>query len=272
MSLYLTDRIDIIPTDQIVPFEWSTEDNSEVQPVAQTGAVVNHPFMVAPLESGEYLLLNQSDLFYQLQSYGLNYLPVQISQVDKLAITAEPLNVSGLTLPRVESLVQKNAEQMALGDPGSRAPFPESISLELAFNDAADRLLHIRNSTRLGCPAPLARLFEEICREGRYVPEIDCTGLEGTPFRASQPDFVLTLPEFTGRDLVTAAQSDRPFPPNCLRVSDGLRILNLDFPINILKTDLPLSELQMFLRDLLAYREQARRTSYIEGRVYILNR
>jgi len=228
--------------------------------------------MVTSLESGEYLLLNQSELFYQLSDRGLNYLPVQISKVDSLEVSSEPLTISGFGSHKLESLIQRNAEQMALTRRGLESPFSESITLKLRFADETERWLHLRNSTRLGCPAPMAQLFEAISEEGRYLPEVDNTGLEGTPFRAAQPDCILTLPEFTPKDLITAAQSDRPFPPNCLRVSDGLRILNLDFPVNILKTDLPLNELQMFLRDLLAYREQARRTSYVEGRVYILNR
>ena len=261
-----------MPVEQIIPFEWSTLEQMRFDCAWNDNDVVRHPFMVTPIENDEYLLLNQSELFYQLLAAGLNYLPVQISGQPDLIISSERLVLEGLGEKQLNDLVVQNPDNMALSESDSESPFPESVTVTLDFPNKTALNLHLRHSTRLGCPEPMARLFETIQRAGRFVPEIDQSGLDGTPLRSVRPDCILTLPQFELSDLISAARSDRLFPPNVLRITDGLKILNLDFPLRILRTDLPLYELEMFLKDLLAYRELARRTSYIEGRVYILNR
>ena len=82
----------------------------------------------------------------------------------------------------------------------------------------------------------------------------------------------LTPPSFALEDLTAAATSDRLFPPNVFRPLTGYKVINVDFPLSVLRSDIPRDDKESFLRELIRFRAQSRKTAFVEGRVYILNR
>ena len=104
------------------------------------------------------------------------------------------------------------------------------------------------------------------------MPELRGSARANTPLKAVSPSAWLTLPEFSLDDLASAAASERFFPPNIIRAITSQRVFNIDFPLSVLGSDMPLEEKESFMRDLVLFREQSCRTAFFEGRVYILNR
>jgi len=62
------------------------------------------------------------------------------------------------------------------------------------------------------------------------------------------------------------------FPPGIITVQANARVLDVDFPVSVLKSHIPPAEKEAFLRDLLTLRRRACRTTFYEGRILLLNR
>lgn len=146
------------------------------------------------------------------------------------------------------------------------------IKVEFEFAGEPSATVWLRHSSQAGCPDPLAQIFRQIERSGRYVPMMEtCVGPHSVTIRV-MTDTTMILPQFTIGDLKSAAVSDRLFPPDIIRVTPQCRVLNIDLPVSALASDISHDEKEAFLRELIVLREQSRKTTFYEGQVFLLNR
>jgi hypothetical protein len=123
-----------------------------------------------------------------------------------------------------------------------------------------------------GCPQPLQELFRAINHKGRYQPIVSAVARPDAVCKTAELSGTLRLPLFTLEDIGGAVTSGHLFPPNIISVWLDSRVLSLDFPMSVLRSEIPIEEKDSFLRDLITCREQAYKTACIEGHVYLLNR
>ena len=82
----------------------------------------------------------------------------------------------------------------------------------------------------------------------------------------------MKLPPFGIDEVAGVVTSGQLFPPHLLSIQSSSRVFSIDFPLSVLRSNIPVEEKEMFLRDLIAYREQSYKTTFFEGQVYFLNR
>jgi len=257
-------QVRIVPVGQIGTFEWKESL------VTTDPNVVRHPLLAIRIEDGSFLLLEETDLFESLRQSGVGHVPLQVCPADQVRLTSGHLLVTGFGYEDLTRLVAQHPEKMVVDADTGR---PEGcISVTIEFPDRKPLVVHMRHSTRLGCPAPLEYLFRSIFSKGRYLPELDLSGSSETPLKVVVPSARLTIPKFSIEDLITASISERYFPPGIVKASAGRRVLHIDFPLSVLRSDRSTAEIESFLKDLIFYREQSCKTSFFEGQVYILNR
>ncbi len=258
----------ILPVERISRFEWAEPDNPSG---TEQASIIRHPFLVTADDEGDYLLLEQSELFEELCQNGLSHVPAQVCSRERLKLSADRLNLTGLTSRDLVGLTVQHADQFIVDNEEKTAP-SGYLTARLEFCDQRTVFLHMRHSSRIGCPAALGLLFRAINRTGGYIPALSSGVRPNTPLKVASVTGRLTLPSFDLRDLVSAAASERLYPPNLIRVASDCRVLNIDFPVSVLASESTTEEKEAFLHDLILYREQSRRTAVFDGQVYILNR
>lgn len=270
MKNSLLSQIKILPADRIYPFEWFESKQNGVEFSLDDINLIRNPFMVTPLTDEDYLLLGETALFRMLLAAGLKHIPVQLCPPEKIRLHARKLNLIKFTWDDLHAVEVRFPKHVVI----SRQPrsfMAEYLPLHFNFKDREPLWAYLRNSTLHGCPLPLDAIFRVIQARGRYAPYIDfCDNCEAV-LKIEPPSGVVSLPRFSLEDLKSAALAERLYPPEIIKVFSDTRIVNIDFPVSVLGSDMPLAEKESFLRELISYREQANKTAFFEGQVYILN-
>jgi hypothetical protein len=267
----LLSQIKIAFASNIQPFEWETAEEEVSASDKAEISVIRHPFPVIEIGEGKYLLLQDASRFYELLGSGLVHLPIQICSRKSVRVRLQRLGLVNFGYNDLARFSAKYPDQIILGS-GIQPASGEFITVrfEFPYRDPVNAFL--RNSTRRGCPGPLEQIFRGVLFQGRYVPILDRRNQQDGVFRTVTLSGTIILPAFDLEDLESAAVSDRLFPPNVVHVTTDSRVFNIDFPASVLRADISIDEKDLFLRDLITIREQSCRTTFFEGRVYILNR
>ncbi|MEW6049937.1 MAG: hypothetical protein AB1644_02600 [Candidatus Zixiibacteriota bacterium] len=269
MTDELLSQIRILEAERILTFEW-LDSNIQEQELTADG-LVRHPLLVMDREDGSYLLLDDVQQYHAFIAAGLHHIPVQVCPRRTLRIDVRKVGLVNFHLGDLNRLTSRHPDQIIPGIRQDVAP-ADFVAIEIAFRYREPLTLFLRHSTKLGCPAPLTLLFESILQVGRYMPVVTRHHWRDAVCRAVPHSGTLSLPPFALADMEAAATTERLFPPNIIKAGTNVRVLNIDFPITVLRDDIPPSEKESFLRELIVVREQSYRTSFFEGSIYILNR
>ncbi|MBU0984296.1 MAG: hypothetical protein KKA42_10535 [candidate division Zixibacteria bacterium] len=263
-------QVRILPAESILPFEWSDGLNHRTSELQSDDAVVHHPFAVVS-SNDSFVLLEETARFQTLCQAGIAHFPVQVCSGESVGLVGERLALIGFGADDLGRLIAAHSDQLCV-NPDREPSGSEWMKAAIQFSNQPESRLWLRHSTHTGCPAALSILFRGIRGKGAYIRIIDPSAHPDTPFKVMAPSGWISLPSFGLDDVMAAAVSERLFPPDAIRINCAYRVLNIDFPMSVLRSDIPLEQKQAFLRDLMLFREQTCRTSLIEGRVYILNR
>lgn len=252
-----------------MPFE--AVDVTPVESAADPQAtVVRNPLLVAPLEAGSFLLLDESPRLAQLIADGIKQVPVQICLRSQVQIYMESLALFGVTPEHIDEFIA-HADGLIQALAADEALAPEFLPVVIDFQDGRQVPLAVARADKGGCPPGLLRLMAEIDAVGRYAPYLSEWYTVDPLVRCARADAVLFPPRLTLQDLCQAALSGVLVPPGLVRVGAEDRILAVDFPLSVLRSAMPIEQKTAFLHDLISLRRQANRTSIVQGRVYILN-
>ncbi len=260
-------HLSIADTESILPYEWQSVESARSEEDGQL-RTVRHPFPVTPLDESNYLLLGDADEFHELVAEGLEYLPVQICPSEQIVIENLPVGVVRFTYEDLVRFVGRHSETVAISESSAGDGI---LPVGFEFEDRQVRLA-LRDSTRTGCPTPLDQLFREIARIGRFVPALDRRSRRDGLTRTSAMTGRLKIPNFDLDDLKAAARAERLFPPETIHCHLRRRVLHIDFPVEVLTSNISLTEKQQYLSELIALRYRSLRTSFYDGQIFLLNR
>lgn len=271
METQLLSQIRILDSDQVYPFEWSVPDDN--QPDLDEIRFVRHPFPVCRLSDDSYLLLEEASYFKALAEFGLEYVPVQLCPRDSLEVVSHRIGLVDFFYEDVLRVASKHPDQISIDSPtessGGNVKF---MKLDFLFSDGRSLSVHLRHSSRSGCPVPLQHFFRAIVQKGRYMPAVEIADDSSALTRSASFSAVAILPPVTLDDLTTAATAELLFPPGIITVQASARVLDVDFPVSVLRAGIPAADKEAFLKDLLTLRRRACRTTFYEGRILLLNR
>jgi hypothetical protein len=265
------DQIRILNVESVLPFDWPETTEGVGADDDDSHRLIRDPFPVIRIQNGDQLLLENAGLFRALISSGIGQVPVQIYPAEAVKIVADTVALVGFGYADLVRLAARYPDQFIVREYPDDPPVgfvPARFDLP-----GSDRIfLHLRHSSRTGCPHSLDYLFRAITSKGSYLPVVEYGDSSEPIVKVAKATAYLTPPAFSLEDLTAAAVSDRLFPPNVFRPLAGYKVINVDFPLSVLRSDMPPGDKESFLRELIRFRAQSRKTAFVEGRVYILNR
>lgn len=266
----LLSQVKILHSDQICTYEWYEPKLLPDDMNVNEMKLIKHPFMVSPLSEDNYLLLGQTGLYSTMLSSGIRHFPVQVCREEDLSLLPQKLCLINFTPDNLRHYALRFPRQVIIRDKEVNH-LAGYIPLCFSFQDETPLWVYFRNTTRCGCPLPLETVFRAVLARGCYIPYPDGFHGANSILKTRRPANTVALPLFNLDDLRTAAVSGRLFPPEIVKVFSSTRVVNVDFPLSVLDSEMPIDEKESFLRELIAYRQQANRTVFLEGTVYILN-
>jgi hypothetical protein len=272
MEFDLTQHLRIIDTGLVLPFEDPPAGTGQDEHSRPEISLIRHPLPVSVLDNGCYLLLEDSANYRSLLESGLGHLPVQLCAATNISFPGRTLGLVNFDCDDLTRFVAKHPDQITLlekadADHGAGG----YISIGIDFTTGPSFILRLRNSSRTGCPNPLEQLVRTILTKGRIVPLAEKTPAFKSRTCSLDTCGIMSLPDFALADLASAATSDRLYPFGLIRPRIRSRILNIDFPLSVLRSDSSLDDKNGFLNDLLSLRQRNSRVVWYEGRVYLLN-
>ncbi len=265
-------QIKILPAESILAYEWPGSPEKALDVDLSSLSVIRHPFLVTPIDDDSCVLLSETGHFRALIEAGLAFFPVQVCEPDSIRVAGRRLGLDTFTCDDLSRLAARHPEQIVLQDglPRSGAPLG-FIALDFKFADGRRVQAYLRHSSRVGCPAPLEHLFRAVTQKGRYLSIVDSADDGDSLTRLAKIAATVAMPPFSLEDIKSAAQSERLFPPGLIDAGSTRRILDIDFPITVLMSNIAISEKEAFMRDMILLRRRSRRTAVYEGQIYLLN-
>lgn len=257
----------IVPTESVRLYEAVPVDHDSEPALPE---VVKHPFLVLPRSDDEYLLIEGTEEFHRLSSLGVESVPIQLADPSELRIEHLRVGFEGFDESHLQSLTARHSDEINVLT-ASKEIGPGYWRAAIHFTRGETVVLQLRHSDSIGCPRSLSRLLGLAERVGGYRLLGQEETITSTPIRVNEVTARLSLPKLDLKRLQGAADSLNLFPPNIISIACTQRVLNVDFPVSVLKSDRPDSDKQDFLRDLITLRERTRRTRMLEGRVYLMN-
>lgn len=265
------DQIRILDVESVLPFEWPDNLDDIESDDSDSHRLIRDPFPVVQIHTGTQLLLENAGLFRGLVSSGIGQVPVQVYPAEAVKIVADTVALAGFGYADLVRLAARYPDQFIVREYQDDPPVG-FISARFDLPGSDRIFLHLRHSSRTGCPHSLDYLFRAIMSKGSYMPVVEYGDTSEPIVKVARTTAYLTPPSFSLEDLTGAAISDRLFPPNVFRPLTGYKVINVDFPLSVLRSDMPPGDKESFLRELIRFRAQSRKTAFVEGRVYILNR
>ncbi|MDH3889613.1 MAG: hypothetical protein OEV49_00900 [candidate division Zixibacteria bacterium] len=266
-------QLRLLDTDQLCPFESVRLLENRMTVDLDEISFLRHPFLVTAMDGDDYLLLEQTEHFSALTDAGLAHIPVQVCPTESLATASSRVGLTNFDHADLFRTSARHPELIRILDSGSgNDPSVTGVRLCFDFPRQGKFDVLLRHASRAGCPASLETLFHSIMARGGWAPVVETSDNGDTVTRLTEYSAIVTVPAFSLDDLKTAASAERLFPPGIAGVESTWRALNIDFPMSVLTSPIPIEEKQRFLRELILLRRRTRRTSSYRGRVYLLNR
>ena len=262
-------QVTILPVERIVPYELAEVAPNAGEPDSLS-SVVRNPLLVTPLEGGSYLLLDETSRFVGLVAEGITQVPVQICSRTQLQVSMESIALFGILPEHVEEIVDHSNKDIVRVSEGEVLP-TGYLPVVVDFQDGQQVPLAVAKGDMHGFPIGLSRLLNEIDGIGRYAAHLSEWYQADPLVRCARADAILFPPRLLLDDIARATVAGDLLPADLVRISAENRILAIDFPRSVLRSAMPIDQKTAFLHDLIALRRQARRTSVVQGRVYILN-
>lgn len=266
-------QLRLLETDQLYPFESVRLLENRMTVDLDDISFLRHPFLVTAMDGDDYLLLEQTEHFCALTEAGLAHVPVQVCPAGSLSTLSGRVGLTNFDHADLFRVSARYPEQIRVQAPTEEySRTGEGLVLGFEFPEQGTLDVHLRHASRAGCPASLETLFHAILTRGHWAPVVETSDDDDTVTRLTEYSATVTVPAFGLEALKTAASTDRLFPPGIATVESTWRALNIDFPMSVLTSPIPIEEKQRFLRELILLRRRTRRTSSYQGRIYLLNR
>lgn len=260
----------LLDAGKVVCFDWSPSDQDRL--LEDDDRLIRHPFPVLDLEDSTYLLLHDSERFRSLVASGIDHIPAQLCTRKSLRVSSPRLALVKFTYGDLQQFVEEHPGLVTMQDPDHSATRSEYVHLVFEFPRHPSVIVHCQTDNQIGCPESIDRLFRQILKRGSYLPDWGMGPYADAVLRSQTISGFLTMPSFDLASLERAAFSEQLFPPHTINVQTDRRVFNIDFPLSVLRADIPIEEKEQFLKDMVMLREQSCRTTFFEGQVYILNR
>jgi hypothetical protein len=265
----MIDRLKIIPIDQILIFEVSSEERSAklAAEITREGKLHN-PLLVTPIGS-QYLLLDDASVVAALKSMSIADVPVQLADHHTLSVhswqrVVENWHKDDLkrfcdTFPRLIHL------EKSLSIPLKTA------QAEIHFRDRAQYRLTLRTLSTFVRSDMCACFCHNLEKShGNFRAKIDRDDPE--MFRHfPRASAVIFPPLFTIDELSALAIKEVHLPQGIVRIDQPGRVLGIDFSLAIMLEKVPREEKESFFKQMIRMRISSDRTAYYNGSVFMFN-
>jgi hypothetical protein len=266
-------QLRLLDIEQIYPFESVRLLENRMTVDLDEISFLRHPFLVTATDSGDYLLLEQTEYFCALTDAGLAHVPVQVCPKESLKTLSSRIGLTNFYHADLFRVSARHPEQIRVQNTTQQDCSTDStLVLGFEFPEHGKFDVHLRHTSHAGCPDSLETLFRSIMTNGHWAPVVEISDDDETVTRLTEYSAIITIPSFSLDDLKTAASAERLFPPVIACVESTWRALNIDFPMSVLTSPISIEEKQHFLRELILLRRRSRRTLSYSGRIYLLNR
>ena len=256
----------ILPIEQIFPFELCSkiDDSNDFQEINH----IRHPFLVSKISNEKYILLEQSEEFYTLKETGLTQIPVQIVAFEQLQITQDRIGLYSFNQDDLQEMLSEESNKFSL-DNGKNSDQFDSITVEI---DQMKHRLFFKFSNGNGCSDSISSFFKYIAQNGGYRMVRGEQSLSDSLMKIQPFNSTVSMMKINYQQLIDAVRTEQLFPPEIIHIDVDVRMLYVDFPISVLSADISINEKEEFLKELIMLREQAEKTSFYQGRIYLFNR
>ena len=259
----------LVPVSQIFPFEWNTQKGTNDDLLECNH--IRHPFLVTRIDINKYILLENASDFYTYQSLGLKELPVQIIQADRLVFTSGEIGLYVFDSDDIEQIVEMSGGSIYSGKNKPDNQYLKLTAIEISIGEKKETL-YLSNLNSGGCSVSLSNLFRYFEKHGGYRLIKNKKALSDSLTKIHLFKAKCKLPAITLSDVIDAVKIGNLYPPMITSVQSPIRMLNIDYPISVLKADISMNEKEEFLKELLLLREETEKTSFYQGSIYLFNR
>ena len=238
--------------------------------VIKNSESIRHPLALAALSSNKYILLEDSSVLEAVRDLKINYIPAQVIKYRKTLKFEANLTVGKIALSDVMAFSEMFPRAF-YGDGKEISSLSNTIKIVIDKKDNPGMAVYFFRNKTGQLPPALFMFLNYLQQRWRF-----CSGLMPGRVRAfnvkcGNDHWFLSIEGLSIDDLLYAARNDMRFAPGLLKFNYGHRIIGIEYPVEVLKENAPVSQKEQFLHDLVNLRLNSGFSDFIRNGVYLLN-
>lgn len=268
--------IRIVPTDSLKPqsltSEWSVR---KLVNEISTDCMQRNPVAVAPSGNGKYMILDGNSRWLALKQLRVNDVMVQIVEPGDpgLQLSSWCHLISHLTPAELEKMLGRKKlewQKTYSNDAVEGCPAQED-SVFVILSDRSLYRIALDRSDLVGFNRKLCKLITG------YSTNTQVVRLHGEPCTPDAHSLngrgqaLVVLPLYSTRDVTEILDAGELLPPHMLCYSFPRRFLGINVSLKILSADVPVSEKNIFLDELMRMRLSQSKATFYPNSVFLMN-
>jgi hypothetical protein len=269
-------NLDIVPLDKIIPLEkyHPSRANMIKNELMSTDHLIN-PLLVTQLDNGSFLLLQGINSYQALKSLGINDTVIQI--IGPESDTTQYMSWSHL----VRNLKSEYFLQIA-----------DELKMRYDVSEGLTYVIEGGNRKQITCvffkgisykfEAGTDGLIEQAKIINRFIESYQANSShlrlypDNLVLRAVElfenENVLINLPRYSRNEIIRLADAKVQFPLDYINLNLENRVVGLDYPINVLRSNVEIEEKRSFLNDLIRMRLLSNRSMVFGGKVFYMGR
>ncbi len=268
--------IRIVPTESLKPqshaSKWSVR---KLVNEISTDCMQRSPVAVAPTGDGQYVILDGISRWKALERLRVSDIMVQVVNPDDpgLQLSSWRHLISHLTPAELEKMLgRKKLEwQKSYADGGSEECHEQKDTVLVTLSDRSNYSIALDRSDLVGFNRKLCKLITG------YSANTQVIRLHGEPRTPDAHSLngrgqaLVVLPEYSMREVTEILDAGELLPPHMLCYSFPRRFLGINVSLKILTADVPVSEKNIFLDELMQMRLSQSKATFYPNSVFLMN-
>lgn len=266
-------KLKIARLSNIIPLMEFIERKADyLRQVIENSGSIRNPFLLALINPGEFLLLEDAALLEAVRRLRIRFVPAQVIPLKKSIKIMADIFVEGMEGSYLDDFSKSFPRSFTMFNGDANPYYRNNCTIvSVCVKGQPDMIICFKKTNSNLISPAFFDFFKFLNRRCNLNEKTYPTELETTNLKKVSEDCLLRVSDITTEDLLFAARQRYLFPSGLLKFEIGYRVMGIDYPVRVLNDHAPVREKEQFLFDLVNYRLNSGYSEFIKSGVYLLN-
>ncbi|MEW5922977.1 MAG: hypothetical protein AB1746_03230 [Candidatus Zixiibacteriota bacterium] len=238
--------------------------------IIKSSESIRHPLALAALSANKYILLEDASILEAAHDLRINYIPAQVIKCRKTLKFEANLTAGNIVLSDIMAFAEIFPRAF-YADGNEAAGLMNTVKITISRKDNPGMAVYFFRNKTGHLPPALFTFLNFLRQRWRFCSGLMLGRVRAFNVKCGNDNWLLNIERLSINDLIHAGENAMLFVPGLLKFNYGHRIIGIEYPVDVLKENVPVAQKEQFLHDLVNLRLNSGFSDFIRNGVYLLN-